>query len=151
MQVFLTLCTLVTLYFAKEIPLVEKLADHMSDSAPLLNVKQPASDSLNSNHDMQVGGLSSIISEVGGKTPFKSKMHVDLKDKKDQKEAFADGSGAVLVNFLTSLRHLPPSMHSVLLVMAFSWVRFQYLHSSEIRSLDLSCFVSPRVLIRSVP
>ena len=36
----------------------------------------------------------------------------------DQNENFSDGPGAVLVNLLTSLRHLPPGMHSVLVVMA---------------------------------
>lgn len=122
MQAFLTLCTLVTLYFAKEIPLVEKQADHMSDSVPLLNAQQPALDSLNSNHEMQVGGRESIITQAGGKTIFESKVHLDPKDKDDQKVAFTDGPGAVLVNLLTSLRHLPPPMHSVLLVMALSWV-----------------------------
>ncbi|XXG87609.1 hypothetical protein AAC387_Pa11g2255 [Persea americana] len=119
---FLTLCTLVTLYFAKEIPLVEKQADHMSDSVPLLNAQQPALDSLNSNHEMQVGGRESIITQAGGKTIFESKVHLDPKDKDDQKVAFTDGPGAVMVNLLTSLRHLPPPMHSVLLVMALSWL-----------------------------
>jgi len=35
---------------------------------------------------------------------------------------FKDGLGAVLVNILTSMRHLPPGMHSVLVVMALTWV-----------------------------
>ncbi|XVE85899.1 hypothetical protein DITRI_Ditri17bG0128500 [Diplodiscus trichospermus] len=37
-------------------------------------------------------------------------------------EVFSDVPGAVLVNSLTSLRHLPPAMHSVLIVMALSWL-----------------------------
>ncbi|KAJ0963964.1 hypothetical protein J5N97_029086 [Dioscorea zingiberensis] len=45
----------------------------------------------------------------------------DSNAKKDGIEAFSDGPGAVLVKLLTSLRHLPPEMYSVLLVMAFTW------------------------------
>ncbi|KAJ6768934.1 SUCROSE TRANSPORT PROTEIN SUC3 [Salix koriyanagi] len=41
---------------------------------------------------------------------------------RDQNENFSDGPGAVLVNLLTSLRHLPPGMHSVLVVMALTWL-----------------------------
>jgi solute carrier family 45 protein 1/2/4 len=40
----------------------------------------------------------------------------------DQHESFNDGPGAVLVNLLTSMRHLPPAMNYVLLVMALSWL-----------------------------
>ncbi|CDY36888.1 BnaC08g09590D [Brassica napus] len=63
--VFLTICTLVTIYFAKEIP---------------------------------------------------------LSNNEHQDETFIDGPGSVLVNLLTSLRHLPPAMHSVLIVMALTWL-----------------------------
>ncbi|KAG5240628.1 sucrose transport protein [Salix suchowensis] len=41
---------------------------------------------------------------------------------RDQNANFSDGPGAVLVNLLTSLRHLPPGMHSVLVVMALTWL-----------------------------
>lgn len=47
-------------------------------------------------------------------------------EQKDQntndEDTFSDSPGAVLVNLLTSLRHLPPAMHSVLVVMALTWV-----------------------------
>lgn len=51
-------------------------------------------------------------------------MDVPLGNSKndDQEETFIDGPGSVLVNLLTSLRHLPPAMHSVLIVMALTWV-----------------------------
>ncbi|KAJ6318563.1 hypothetical protein OIU76_014004 [Salix suchowensis] len=41
---------------------------------------------------------------------------------RDQNANFSDGPGAVLVNLLTSLRHIPPGMHSVLVVMALTWL-----------------------------
>lgn len=44
------------------------------------------------------------------------------KAKEDQIQTFSDSHGAVLVNLLTSLRHLPSTMHSVLIIMALSWV-----------------------------
>ncbi|KAK4777876.1 hypothetical protein SAY87_018063 [Trapa incisa] len=37
-------------------------------------------------------------------------------------EILGDGPGAVMVKLLTNLRHLPPSVHSVLIVMALTWV-----------------------------
>ncbi|CAL5396241.1 unnamed protein product [Camellia sinensis] len=37
----------------------------------------------------------------------------ESKTEEDQSETFNDSPGAVLVNLLTSLMHLPPSMHSV--------------------------------------
>ncbi|EPS58915.1 hypothetical protein M569_15897, partial [Genlisea aurea] len=77
---FLSACTLVTLHFAKEIPLTPEKLRPRSDSSPLLN----------------------------------------------DDDGFHDKPGAVLVNLLTSLRHLPPAMHSVLAVMALTWVGTVY-------------------------
>ncbi|KAE8724827.1 Sucrose transport protein SUC3 [Hibiscus syriacus] len=48
--------------------------------------------------------------------------YANSKDTDVQNEVFSDGPGAVSVNLLTSLRHLPPGMHSVLVVKALSWV-----------------------------
>ncbi|KAF3431432.1 hypothetical protein FNV43_RR26163 [Rhamnella rubrinervis] len=113
--VFLTLCTLVTIYFAVEVPLTMNEANRLSDSAPLLD-------------DLQQNGLE--ISKFNPDRPTDSAngkadiniKHANPKDEDDQNHGFNDGPGAVLVNLLTSLRHLPPAMHSVLIVMALSWL-----------------------------
>ncbi|KAF6159983.1 hypothetical protein GIB67_033067 [Kingdonia uniflora] len=117
---FLTLCTLVTLYFAKEVPLARPV-HHLSDSAPLLDSQQSALElsNLNSNSDKSLDGLTSGDSNQVGDANTK---HFDTKDNEDQIETFSNSPGAVLVNLLTSMRHLPPAMHSVLLVMALSWL-----------------------------
>lgn len=46
----------------------------------------------------------------------------EQKHQENNHDIFSDSPGAVLVNLLTSLRHLPPAMHSVLVVMALTWV-----------------------------
>ncbi|XP_077250002.1 sucrose transport protein SUC3-like isoform X2 [Tasmannia lanceolata] len=121
--VFLTICTIVTLHFAKEVPFVAKATPHMSDSAPLLNdTQQSASELPNMNSEKPNGDHPSGINPMTGKTIAVNSMHPDSEVKDDQNEVFTDGPGAVLVNLLTSMRHLPPAMHSVLLVMALSWL-----------------------------
>ncbi|KAL5992153.1 sugar transporter [Asimina triloba] len=115
-QVFLSFCTLMTLYFAKEIPLA-KPEHRLSDSAPLLNDKQPVFG--DSSVEVIVGDHTSRMS---GKIISENSRNLSLKDEEDQSEVFNDGPGAVLVNLLTSMRHLPPAMHSVLVVMALSWL-----------------------------
>ncbi|XP_058766449.1 sucrose transport protein SUC3-like isoform X1 [Vicia villosa] len=119
--VFLTLCTLVTLYFADEIPLTTASQHHrLSDSAPLLNEQQNGIEFSKSKP------LS--INESNGETrEDHSEEVVNLKHEsfnagEDHNENLMDGPGAVLVNLLTSLRHLPPAMHSVLVVMALTWL-----------------------------
>ncbi|GFP86173.1 sucrose transport protein suc3 [Phtheirospermum japonicum] len=118
--VFLTLCTLVTLYFAKEVPLMPKQSHRLSDSAPLLDDQQlNGSDPLKSKFDKEPKGLET-----------KSERHYTMhngdrtEEQKDQEnnDTLIDSPGAVLVNLLTSLRHLPPAMHSVLVVMALTWL-----------------------------
>ncbi|KAL4574191.1 hypothetical protein LXL04_021017 [Taraxacum kok-saghyz] len=101
---FLTFCTLVTLYFAKEVPLAPK-HKRLSDSAPLLNTNPQQNGAENSE--------SKSVDQKVGQTP-----EVD----EDQVESFNNSPGAVLVNLLTSLRHLPVGMHSVLIVMALTWL-----------------------------
>ncbi|KAK4598452.1 hypothetical protein RGQ29_015778 [Quercus rubra] len=114
--VFLTLCTLVTLYFANEVPLPVNQPQHLSDSAPLLDDPQqngldhsksmpdmPINDNANGERDRNLTQVTTIVED-------------------HQNESVNDGPGSVLVNLLTSLRHLPPSMHSVLIVMALSWL-----------------------------
>jgi len=120
-QVFLTLCTLITLYFADEVPLTTASKHHqLSDSAPLL-------DEQNGIEFPKQKPLS-VINESNGKlSEDRSEEVVNLKHGsfnagEDHNENLMDGPGAVLVNLLTSLRHLPPAMHSVLVVMALTWV-----------------------------
>ncbi|KAI7993832.1 Sucrose transport protein SUC3 [Camellia lanceoleosa] len=121
--VFLTLCTLVTLYFAKEVPLTPIHPHRLSDSAPLLDgSQQMVSDLSKSQPDTYV-----VNNALGNKPESSYEMDRNLKkpdsnNEKDQSESFSDSPGAVLVNLLTSLRHLPPAMHSVLIVMALTWL-----------------------------
>nr|KAJ0224322.1 hypothetical protein LSAT_V11C100044540 [Lactuca sativa] len=75
-----------------------------TDFAPLLNNHQQTGSE---NSDSKPLTNSSKSSEV---------------EEEDQVETFNDNLGAVLVNLLTSLRHLPVGMHSVLIVMALTWV-----------------------------
>ncbi|KAF8390238.1 hypothetical protein HHK36_024763 [Tetracentron sinense] len=121
--VFLTLCTLVTLYFAKEVPLVVNQPHRLPDSAPLLDAtRQSGFDILISNPNKPVDDQASGLSAESDKDMGENLKHLKSKVEEDQNGIFNDGPGAVLVNLLTSLRHLPPAMHSVLLVMALSWL-----------------------------
>ncbi|XP_012067600.1 sucrose transport protein SUC3 isoform X1 [Jatropha curcas] len=125
--VFLTLCTLVTLYFAEEVPLIKNQGHHLSDSAPLLDdnsLELPKSKldmpvSSNSNWENIKNDRENISN---GLEPNMNSKHTIANSNEDQNESFGDGPGAVLVNLLTSLRHLPPGMHSVLVVMALTWL-----------------------------
>ncbi|KFK33468.1 hypothetical protein AALP_AA5G017000 [Arabis alpina] len=110
--VFLTICTLVTIYFAKEIPLASNKPTRIPDSAPLLD-------------DLQSNGFEHSKSNHGTANGIKyERVERDTGKSKNehQDETFVDGPGSVLVNLLTSLRHLPPAMHSVLIVMALTWL-----------------------------
>ncbi|GMJ13455.1 SUCROSE TRANSPORTER 3, sucrose transporter 2, ARABIDOPSIS THALIANA SUCROSE TRANSPORTER 3 [Hibiscus trionum] len=122
--VFLLFCTIVTLCFAKEVPLPPP-ADQptrLSDSAPLLDgstqdfqhSKLEADASIVANDNRNINGK--------GYERVSTSKHADSKDNNAQNEVFSDGPGAVLVNLLTSVRHLSPAMHSVLVVMALSWL-----------------------------
>ncbi|XP_021887837.1 sucrose transport protein SUC3 isoform X1 [Carica papaya] len=120
--VFLTLCTLVTIYFADEVPLSANLSKNLSDSAPLLDdCPKNSVDISKSTHGMQVDA------SANGNNPGSNyEQDISLRQVNSTIEGqngdFNDGPGAVIVNFLTSLRHLPPAMHPVLIVMAFSWL-----------------------------
>lgn len=106
--VFLTFCTLVTLYFAKEVPQEAGSSQRLSDSAPLLDDPQRMSTDLSKlkSHD----GNSLTYTENG------------QRNEDDRDGGFNDAPGTVMVKLLTSLRHLPPAMHSVLIVTALTWV-----------------------------
>ncbi|XP_031493185.1 sucrose transport protein SUT4 isoform X3 [Nymphaea colorata] len=114
--VFLIFCTIVTLYSAKEIPLHGTASSTSFDSAPLLNSRHSISNDGNGKLD------ENCLSEASKWTSTISGNSVPLEAKMDEKEAFLDGPGAVLINFLTSLRRLPSTMHPVLIVMALSWL-----------------------------
>lgn len=120
-QVFLTFSTIVTLYFANEVPLNANQPHRLSDSAPLLDdPRQNGLELSKPKSDMPVLGNSNGNSAANGYEQSQNQNHANSTE--DQNESFNDGPGAVLVNLLTSLRHLPPGMHSVLVVMAFTWV-----------------------------
>lgn len=113
----------MTIYFADEVPLTLNQSHHISDSAPLLDDPEKNRTALSmSNSDAPlVTSANGNTDERGHERDVKVK-DINAKMEDNQDESFNDGPGAVLVNFLTSLRHLPPAMHSVLVVMALSWV-----------------------------
>ncbi|KAM0965000.1 sucrose transport protein SUC3-like isoform X1 [Malus sylvestris] len=119
--IFLTLCTLVTMYFAEEVPLTAYQPNPLSDSAPLLDDPQQHGLELSKlKRDKQV-----IDNANGSRTDYERDINLKeaiSKVEEDKNGGFNDGPGAVLVNLLTSLRHLPPAMHSVLIVMALTWL-----------------------------
>ncbi|PPS13014.1 hypothetical protein GOBAR_AA07625 [Gossypium barbadense] len=123
--VFLLFCAVVTVCFAKEVPLPlpADQPTRLSDSAPLLD----GSTQKGFQHSKSKADASIVpndnrnIAENGYEWVSNSKL-ANSNDNNAQNEVFSDGPGAVLVNLLTSLRHLPPAMHSVLIVMALSWL-----------------------------
>ncbi|KAL6567722.1 sugar transporter [Orobanche gracilis] len=119
--VFLTFCTLVTLYFAKEVPLMSKQSHHLSDSAPLLDSHQ-VNGSDPSNSKFETGPKELEIKSDKHYTISNGDRSEEQKDQENNDDYLTDSPGAVLVNLLTSLRHLPPAMHSVLVVMALTWL-----------------------------
>lgn len=116
-------CMFVTLYFAKEIPLEPKTVQNLSDSSPLLeDPGQYQGQSGQDGEKIDDGQISHINSSMGGKGVMEDSLEFEHSNERGKIVAFNDGPAAVLVNILTSLRHLPPGMHSVLLVMALTWV-----------------------------
>jgi solute carrier family 45 protein 1/2/4 len=142
-QVFLALCTLVTLYFAKEVPLTVDQFNRLSDSAPLLDdTHQNGFDLSNSKPDMPIVDNAKGNNNAAVYEKDVNLTQVNSKVEDHQNETFSDGPGAVLVNLLTSLRHLQPAMHSVLIVMALSWVSASVVISMfpfSVFSFQLSC------------
>ncbi|KAG8475659.1 hypothetical protein CXB51_032596 [Gossypium anomalum] len=123
--VFLFFCTLVTICFAKEVPLSVPANQpaHVSDSASLLD----DSNQHGFQHPKSKSEVSVVVNanrnhtENGYERVSKSE-HAKKKDTNVQDEVFSDGPGAVLVKLWTSLRHLPSGMRSVLIVMGLSWL-----------------------------
>lgn len=96
---------------------------HLSDSAPLLDSpQQNGFDNSKSKLDMPAVDNASSKNPENSYEINKKPEHLSEMVEEEQIGSFSDGPGAVLVNLLTSLRHLPPPMHSVLIVMALSWV-----------------------------
>lgn len=121
--VFLLLCTLVTIYFAEEVPLTAYQPMRVSDSAPLLeDPQQNGFETSKLKSDMQVLDSANQSGAANGFERDRNLKHPISKVEEDQNAGFNDGPGAVLVNLLTSLRHLPPAMHPVLIVMALTWL-----------------------------
>nr|QBA82076.1 sucrose transporter [Paeonia lactiflora] len=121
--VFLTFCTLVTLYFAKEVPLTVNQPHRSSDSAPLLNDPQQIGfDVSKSRSDTPIVGHVTKSETESGYEMDKNIKSPNQIVEEDESGSYNDGPGAVLVNLLTSVRHLPPAMHSVLIVSALSWL-----------------------------
>jgi solute carrier family 45 protein 1/2/4 len=111
----------VTLYFAEETPLEPKDVHRLSDSAPLLNGSRDNDGASSEQTNGRVNGHADANNVPASSSP-EDFTDVGSNSNKDTVEAFNDGPGAVLVNILTSMRHLPPGMYSVLLVMALTWV-----------------------------
>ncbi|KAK8484357.1 hypothetical protein V6N11_049631 [Hibiscus sabdariffa] len=123
--VFLLFCTVMTLCFAKEVPLSSPANQSacLSDSFPLLDESiQNGFQHSKSKPEVSVVTDAKRSHAANGYEQVSKSEHASPKDTNDQNEVFSDGPGAVLVNLLTSLRHLPPAMHSVLIVMALSWL-----------------------------
>lgn len=119
LQVFLSVCTLITVYFAKEIPLTVKQPQKLSDSAPLLDSPDRSSFDLSKS----MGDSEFVNNKPENDHIIDNNLRNEhQKIEEDAGENFSDSPGAVLVNLLTSLRHLPPAMHSVLIVMGLTWV-----------------------------
>ncbi|KAG6511998.1 hypothetical protein ZIOFF_030088 [Zingiber officinale] len=119
---FLLLCMSVTLYFAKEIPLEPKIRQHLSDSSPLLKDSEQYLGQFEGDETEKVDSGTLHVNKMGSEGGVTNSLDLEHRKNRDQSEAFNDGPASVLVNILTSLRHLPPGMHSVLLVMSLSWL-----------------------------
>ncbi|KAK1298313.1 Sucrose transport protein SUT4 [Acorus calamus] len=113
--VFLLFYTFVTLNWAREVPLIAKPAPILSDSAPLLN----GAPHSHLDPSSTTFGNPTLV----GKTNSKDAFDHELIVKEEANEDFSNGVGSVMVNILTSMRHLPPVMHSVLLIMALNWFK----------------------------
>ncbi|KAE8682967.1 Sucrose transport protein SUT4 [Hibiscus syriacus] len=123
--VFLLFCTAVTIYFANEVPLLPPANEstRLSDSAPLLDdSRKNGFQHSKSKPDVSAVANSNRNTAENAYERVSNSRYANSKDTDVQNEVFSDGPGSVLVNLLTSLRHLPPGMHSVLIVMALSWL-----------------------------
>lgn len=116
-------CTLVTLYFAEEVPLVNKDTTTSSDSAPLLKDDPQDSNGLHDTNSEKTENGSKVRTEMTSqKVRVENLPDHDLSSEDNRTAPFDNSPSAVLVNLLTSLRHLPHGMQSVLIVMSLTWV-----------------------------
>lgn len=113
----------MTLYFAREVPHIEVQHHRLSDSAPLLDdPHQVGSDDSSTIHHALNDGHGHVLKTKKDREADNNTLNHHLSIDEGQNNVYLDGPGAVLVNLLTAVRHLPPAMHSVLIVMALSWV-----------------------------
>lgn len=114
----------MTIFFAEEVPLSLSQHQHLSDVAPLLDDSQQDGLELSKvkQDHKNVHRPNGINVEAVPEREMVQDCHLN-QNNDDQNEILGDGPGAVMVKLLTSLRHLPPAMHSVLIVMALTWVR----------------------------
>jgi hypothetical protein len=141
----------VTLYFAEESPLDPKDTQGLSDSAPLLNGSRDAAHASNEPNNERFPNGHVGLNNVSANN--NTEEFTNVNSNTENGGVFNDGPGAVLVNILTRMRHLPPGMHSVLLVMALTWVRYQitYIHAYRLladglfysRLMIYPCFILP--------
>jgi solute carrier family 45 protein 1/2/4 len=120
-QIFLSFCTLVTVSFAKEIPLLPPQSMPLDDDSPLLG-KQP-------EKEIELQGIR-VSDELGHLTDVDINGTVELSSRKEDSETTVTGPGSALVNLLTNVRMLPSEMRSVLIVMALCWVGLLTIYES---------------------
>lgn len=106
-------------------------AQRLSDSAPLLHDEQVGYNPSKSRTDMQLVDDSSGMNSGSDLKIENNQKNENHEVEEDKVESFSNSPGAVLVNLLTSLRHLPPAMHSVLVVMALTWVCLAFLYIAD--------------------
>lgn len=129
MQIFLALCTVATLFFARETPLTQKEVQGAGDAAPLL-FEEGNSPSAHASVIQVITTDRSTAHQSHGFGPKQTGTDLSTRGQDPPKNESNDGHddegsirpGTVLVNLLVGIHQLPSSMKSVLLVMAFCWV-----------------------------
>uniref|UniRef100_A0A7N1A3R9 Uncharacterized protein n=1 Tax=Kalanchoe fedtschenkoi TaxID=63787 RepID=A0A7N1A3R9_KALFE len=105
-----------------ELPLIENQPHRLSDSAPLLDdPHQVGSDNSSTKHHPPHDGNLNVIKNKEDHEMNNNTMNHHHPEGEEQSDVYHDGPGAVLVNLLTTVRHLPPAIHSVFIL---SWFPF---------------------------
>lgn len=134
LQVFLLFCTVVTIIFAKETPLIapkerfdvsEREMKSVEDASPLLVAQHEKFSSegpiMVPVEAPQVNGKALRNRGNGDRHGSgENDYHSIHRDEKPVDSGM--GPGAIMLNLLTGVRKLPSSMKTVLVVMAFCWV-----------------------------
>lgn len=115
----------MTLYFADEVPLETNKSQLLSDSAPLLDDSQSAVFELPKPKLSTTSKEDMFVNKFNRSHETEARSNeVDARSQSDQDKSFTNGPSGVMVKLLTSLRHLPLAMHSVLVVTTLTWVCF---------------------------